>query len=305
MGSRSSARILALLELADEAPTVEELAGYLADPDAEVRRTALSVLSEAAEDWAEASPVFATALADPDAGVRECAIDLLGELREVLLAGEEFAAVLRAATAQHDPAVRIAAIGALWRHGLTTEAELTGLLDDPVDHVRREAILGLVSLDALDAIEAAAADRAPAVRIVVARAVAAVGDPRGVTTLVGLAGDPEPLVRAAALSGMAATGCTDRAAAIAVAALTDPAWQVRQGAATALSAAEPAEAADPLIATTTDDNLDVRKAAVRTLAPWIPGRPAVRAALEHAQSDADADVRAFARMGLTAAGTDG
>ncbi|NIJ11936.1 HEAT repeat protein [Saccharomonospora amisosensis] len=300
MAGRSSARILALLELADEAPTVEELAGYLADPDAEVRRTALSVLSEAAEDWAEASPVFAAALADPDAGVRDRAIDLLAELREVLIAGTEFADALRAATTQPDPAVRIAAIGSLWRHGLSTEAELTGLLNDSVEYVRAEAILGLVSLDALDAIDAAAADPSATVRLAVARAVAAVGDPRGVTTLITLSGDSDPLVRAAALNGMAATGCTEAAVAIAASALTDPAWQVRQGAAAALSAADPADAVGPLITAATDGNLDVRKAAVRALLPRIAGRPAVRAALEHARSDVDADVRAFARMGLTA-----
>lgn len=75
---------------------------------------------------------------------------------------------------------------------------------------------------------------------------------------------------------------------------------VRQGAAAALSAADPADAVGPLITAATDGNLDVRKAAVRALLPRIAGRPAVRAALEHARSDVDADVRAFARMGLTA-----
>ncbi|MEU8171240.1 HEAT repeat domain-containing protein [Microbispora hainanensis] len=300
MGAQRSARILALLELADEGPALDELGGYLADPDPEVRRTALSVLSEVAEDWAEASPPIAAALLDPAGTVRECAARLLAELSEVLVPGEEFAGHLRAAVRHDDPAVRAAATGALWRHRLTGAAELTGLLTDPDETVRAEAVLGLVSLDALDALGDAAADPSPRVRIAVARGVAAVGDPRGLTVLIGLAGDADLLVRAAALTAMAGTGCTDRAAGIAADALADPAWQVRQGAAAALSAADPAVAAGPLVGAAADENLDVRKAAVRALAPWLPGRPAVRAALEAAQRDVDADVRAFARMGLTA-----
>jgi HEAT repeat protein len=300
VSTQSSARILALLELADEGPEVAELGGYLADPDAEVRRTALTVLSEVAEDWGEASAPIAAALGDPDDAVRGCAALLLAELSEVLVPGDEFAAHLRAASRHTDAVVRAAAIGALWRHRLASVGELTGPLADPDETVRAEAILGLVSLDALDALGGAAADPSPRVRIAVARGVAAVGDPRGLTVLVGLAEDLDLFVRAAALTAMAGTGCTDQAAGIAVRALADPAWQVRQGAATALSAAGPGVAVGPLIGAVTDENLDVRKAAVRALAPWLTGRPAVRAALEAAQTDADADVRAFARMGLTA-----
>lgn len=298
MSDQPSGRILQLLELADESPSAEDVAEFLADTDPQVRRTALSVFSEAAEDWEEASPLFAAALTDPDPQVRHAAIGLLRELSEVLVAGEVFDAALRTAIGHDDPAVRAAATGALWRHRLCTVAELVEWLADPAVEVRGEVILGFVSLDALDALGTAAADPSPTVRLAVARGIAAVGDPRGGATLIELAIDPEFLVRAAALTAVAQTGCTDSAASIAAAALTDPAWEVRQAAATALSVADPAHAAAPLIAVIEDGNLDVRKAAVRALGPWLPGRPEIRAALETAQADVDADVRAFARMGL-------
>jgi HEAT repeat protein len=298
MSSRSSARILALLELAEEAPTLDELAEFLSDDDPQVRGTALTVLSESAEHWDAASPAFAAALSDPDRSVRGIAISLLRELREVLVPGEAFTAALRTAGQHADAVVRAAAVGALWRHRRCTTEDLTKALLDDAEPVRVEAVLGLVSLDALDALDEAADDRSTEVRMAVARGLAAIGDPRGAATLIVLAGDDEVLVRAAALEAMAQTGCTGRALASARAGLTEPAWQVRQGAATALSAADPAVAAGPLIEATRDGNLDVRKAAVRALGPWRPGRPEINAALRAALSDPDADVRAFARMGM-------
>ncbi len=280
-------RILALLELADEAPTIEELAEFLTDDDPDVRRTALGVLSEATEEWAPAAPVIAAALTDPADTVRRTAIDLLRELREVLAPSGKFAAALRAALRHPDEVVRAAAVGALWRHRLCTVEDLTALQFDAGESVRREVVLGLVSMDALTALDAAAKDSAAAIRMEVARGLAVVSDPGGVPTLIALAQDSEVGVRAAAFSAMAHTGCAGEATILARAALTDPAWQVRQGAATALAAADPAEAINPLITATGDANLDVRKAAVRALAAWVPGHPEVRAALETARSDAD------------------
>jgi hypothetical protein len=150
MSATQSGRILALLELVDEAPEVSELDGYLTDPDPEVRRTALSVLSEAADDWAEASPLIAAALLDGEAAVRRRAADLLGELREVIEPGPAFEAGLRAALDHPEAEIRVAALGALWRHRLTRPAELAALLRDGDERVRREAVLGMVSLDDLD-----------------------------------------------------------------------------------------------------------------------------------------------------------
>ncbi len=159
----------------------------------------------------------------------------------------------------------------------------------------------MVSLDALEALAAAVPDAASSVRIAVARGIGAVADPRGVTSLVTLAEDAEPLVRAAALKSMAHTGCTDKATGLALRAITEAAWQVREGAAVALSVSEPDDAVDALVTATRDDNLDVRKAAVRALAGWSRHRPDVLATLELTLTDVDADVRAFSRMGLDSA----
>ncbi len=293
-----SARLLELMDLAEECPELDELRPFLTDADPEVRRTALSVLSETTEEWTESAPLIAAGLADPDMTVRHAAIGLLTELLEVLVAGPEFDAALRAGVTADEPAVRSAAIEALWRHRRTDAAELSGWLADPDVEVRRTVVSGLTSVDALDELAAAAADPDPLVRIAAAKGVAAVGDPRGAATLIDLAGDPDPLVRAAALTGLAQTGCGDSAASVAAAAITDPAWQVRQGAAIALSAADPESAAPHLIAAVTDDNLDVRKAAVRALAERIAEYPEVTAALQTALEDPDADVRAFARIGI-------
>jgi HEAT repeat protein len=299
-GDTPSARIVRLLELADEDPSHEELEQFLGDPAAEVRRTALSVLSDTAEDWGHASPVFASALTDEDPAVRQAATKLVRELSEVLVPGPDFDAALRRAARHGDTVVRVEAINALWRHRLTAVDELLELFADPGVAIRCEIVLGFVSLDALDALARAAHDPEPAVRLAVARGVGSVGDPRGVNTLIGLATDSEHLVRAAALSAMARTGCSDAAARIAVSALPDEAWEVRQGAADALSAAAPGEyGSAALLRALGDCNLDVRKAAVKALGAWLPGRPDVRPALEAALADVDADVRAHARMSLT------
>lgn len=82
-----------------------------------------------------------------------------------------------------------------------------------------------------------------------------------------------------------------------MAALSDSAWQVRQGAATALSAAEPDVAIPALAKALADQNADVRKAAVLALTRHS-GAEDARAALSTATSDSDADVRAYAARAL-------
>ena len=297
-----STRLLRLMDLAEEWPELEELQPFLTDPDPEVRRTALAVLSETTEEWELSSPVIAAGLSDSDPTVRHTAIGLLTELLEVLVPGAEFDAVLRDCVSAAEPAVRSAAIEALWRHRRSDVAELSGWFADPDVDVRLTVVGGLTSVDALSELDAAAADPAQLVRIAVAKGIAAVGDPRGAVTLIGLARDADPLVRAAALTGFAHTGCGAEASAIAASAIGDPAWQVRQGAAIALAVADPEIAAPHLISMVTDDNLDVRKAAVRALAERIAERPEVATALRSAMEDPDADVRAFARIGIANSG---
>ncbi|REE95327.1 HEAT repeat domain-containing protein [Thermomonospora umbrina] len=292
-----SARIVELLELADEAPEVEDLEPYLDDPDPAVRRAALQVLSEAADDWSAASPRVAGALLDDDAAVRGMGADLLAELREVLVCGPAFGAALREALASADPTTRVAALGSLWRHRLCLAADALAALADPDSGVRREAVRALVSLDDLDGLARAAADADPLVRQAAAAGLGEVGDPRGLDTLGALAADVNPFVRAVAFAAMASTGCHGPGLALVLAALGDASWEVRQGAAVALAAADPDRAVGPLAVAAGDDNIDVRKAAVRSLGRW-PDRPDVRSALSGALDDADADVRAWARLGL-------
>ncbi|MEU9956740.1 HEAT repeat domain-containing protein [Streptomyces sp. NPDC050982] len=116
--------------------------------------------------------------------------------------------------------------------------------------------------------------------------------------------DTDALVRGAAFASLADTGCQAPSAERAVRAQADPAWQVRAGAATALSAAD-AEVAVPALAKILGDpNADVRKAAVLALVRHTQSgeadtsTAAARAALATATTDSDADVRAYASRTL-------
>ena len=94
-------------------------------------------------------------------------------------------------------------------------------------------------------------------------------------------------------------GCPPGLAPAAVDALTDPAWQVRAGAATALRAAAQDVAVPALAKTLGDPNADVRKAAVLALLRHDGAE--ARAALGTATDDPDADVRAYAARSVTSA----
>ncbi|MFJ3442703.1 HEAT repeat domain-containing protein [Streptomyces sp. NPDC086081] len=83
----------------------------------------------------------------------------------------------------------------------------------------------------------------------------------------------------------------------AVAALAEPAWQVRAGAATALSVADPDVAVPALAKALADSDADVRKAAVLALIRH-GASPEARAALATATTDPHADVRAYAARAL-------
>lgn len=118
------------------------------------------------------------------------------------------------------------------------------------------------------------------VRVAIAKGLAAVGaEPATVRdALARLVDDADALVRAAAYTALGTTRCPAPLAGRAEAALADPAWQVRAGAATALSVADSAVAVPALAEAVTDPNADVRKAAVLALtrhgsAPRTPGRP--------------------------------
>ncbi|MFI7448243.1 fumarate reductase/succinate dehydrogenase flavoprotein subunit [Nonomuraea sp. NPDC049714] len=286
-----SPRILELNRLAEEQPTVDRLAPYLADADPKVRRAAIATLTETVPEGAGAALV--AALVDDHGTVRRAAAAGLRELVEVLPATPAFGAALAERLTSADALVRATGLDVL-RALRLGDAHLFGAgMADPDRRVRIEAIRGLVSLDETDRVAAAAADPSREVRVWAAKGLGLIGKPSPV--LAGLADDADPLVRAAALEASGAVGAPLEEQALR--GLTAPDWEVRVGAARCLAAADRRTAVAPLAAALADANLDVRKAAVLALTRWSTAPPAA-AALRAALSDLDADVRAYARKAL-------
>ncbi|MEV5341340.1 fumarate reductase/succinate dehydrogenase flavoprotein subunit [Streptomyces sp. NPDC052676] len=291
-------RLLELLALAEEQPELSVLEPYLTDRDPAVRRTAVTVLTETVPSGT--GPALASALTDPDAAVRAAAAASLRELVEALPAEAALRDGLTAALAGSDPVVRAAALDVLRALRLGDAGLFGAALSDADVEVRVAAVRALVSVDAASELaRAATADPAREVRVALAKGLAAVGAETATVreALAGLLDDADALVRAAAYTALGTTGCPAPLAGRAVAALADPAWQVRAGASTALSAADPAVAVPALAEAVTDPNADVRKAAVLALTRHRSA-PDARAALASATGDSDADVRAYAARAL-------
>ncbi|MDX2914224.1 fumarate reductase/succinate dehydrogenase flavoprotein subunit [Streptomyces griseiscabiei] len=302
----SPTRLLELVALAEEQPELDALRPYLADPAPAVRREAVAVLTETLP--AGTGPALAEALRDSAAEVRAAAAASLRELVETLPPEPALRDGLAAALAEPDPVVRSAALDVLRALSLGDTALFAGSLADSDIGVRIEAVRALVSVDAaVELAHAAPTDPSREVRVTIAKALATISTnapephpplPAVLTTLTTLTDDPDPLVRAAAYGALGTVGCPPRLAPRAVTALTDPAWQVRAGAATALSTA-PAPLAVPALTTTlTDPNADVRKATVLSLTHHTTTEEA-RTALTTATKDSDADVRAYAGRALS------
>ncbi|MDX2546691.1 fumarate reductase/succinate dehydrogenase flavoprotein subunit [Streptomyces sp. WI04-05B] len=288
-----SPRILELLALAEDQPGLPDLHPYLTDPDPAVRRTAVATLTETTPEGT--GPALATALGDPDPGVREAAAGSLRELVEVLPPEEALRDALVTALALDDPGregVRAAALDVLRALRLGYAELYARTLADPDLGVRIQTVRALVSVDAVPELARAAADTSREVRVAAAHGLGTVGTPDDLKPLLA---DTDALVRAAALTALATTGCPPPLDTAATAALTDPAWQVRSGAATALGAAAPDLAVPALTEALSDAFADVRKAAVRALRRH-DGRPGVADALASVAGDTDADVRAYARL---------
>ncbi|MFE2171275.1 fumarate reductase/succinate dehydrogenase flavoprotein subunit [Streptomyces sp. NPDC059447] len=288
--SAPSPALLRLLSLAEESPDLEAFRPYLEDGDPAVRAAAVAALGETVP--AGAGPALAERLRDDASRVRAAAAAALRELVEVLPAAPELGAGLRAALDVADPAVRAASLDVLRALRLGDAGLYAVALADADIEVRTTAVRALVSVDAVAELAVAAGDPAREVRVAVARGLAAVHAPTP-APLDPLLDDPDPLVRGAALRALADTGCPPPYAARAAAALHDPAWQVRAGAAAALRPAPPSEAVPALAKTLADSNADVRKAAVLSLLAHR-GVPEARTALATATTDPDADVRAYA-----------
>lgn len=265
---------------------------------------------------------LAEAARDVSGPVRHAAVSGLRELTEVLEPDEALTGALRAGLGSPDPAVRAGLLDVLAQLRAGDPAPFASALSDPDHRVRLHAARGLATAasgnDEAGALASVASDPAREVRVAVAEALAALGTPQRASdaggntgdaradapadvlsdvlagALARLAGDRDPLVRAAALKAFAAYGCPPPFDALAVRALREAAeWEVRAGAARALSAAVPEVAVVPLAGAASDSHADVRKAAVIALSEFRGDRVA-DAALAAAGSDTDADVRAYA-----------
>ncbi|WP_044581591.1 fumarate reductase/succinate dehydrogenase flavoprotein subunit [Streptomyces iranensis] len=294
--SAASPRILELLALAEEQPELGALRPYLADADPSVRRAAVAALTETAPPGT--GPALAAALADTDVAVRADAAASLRELVEVLPPEPALREPLVHGLAVADPVVRAAALDVLRALGLGDAELFARALTDAAIGVRIQAVRALVSVDALTSLEPGAVDASREVRVATAGALGTLA-PGGRAAdarrlLAPLLRDPDVLVRAAALEALASAGCPAPLDAEAVAALGDAAWQVRKGAATALSAAAPEVGVPALARALADSHADVRKAAVLALLPLAEREPGAREALSSVRSDPDADVRAYA-----------
>ncbi|MGW8970683.1 fumarate reductase/succinate dehydrogenase flavoprotein subunit [Streptomyces platensis] len=289
-GTSTSPRVLELLALAEDQPDLAALRPYLADPDPAVRRTAIDTLTETVPPGT--GQALATALADPDPAVRAAAGASLRELIEVLPPEPGLRTPLAAAVHGPDAVVRSAAVEALRALRLGDRALFVTALTDPAVEVRVQAVRALVSVDAADDLRRAAGDTSREVRVAASHGLGTIGGPEDLT---GPLHDSDALVRAAALAALATTGCPPPYDAAAVAALGDPAWQVRAGAATALTAAAPEPAVAALRSALSDGHADVRKAGVLALRAHS-ARADARQALATVADDPDADVRAYARL---------
>ncbi|MFI8949088.1 fumarate reductase/succinate dehydrogenase flavoprotein subunit [Streptomyces sp. NPDC053750] len=293
----ASPRLLELLTLAEGEPELSALRPYLSDPEPAVRRTAVTVLTETVPPGT--GPALAAALSDSDGEVRAAAAASLRELVETLTPEPALGEPLVQALAQSDPVVRATALDLLRILRLGSTVAFATALADPDTAVRIEAVRGLVSLDAAESLSPASADPSREVRVTVAKALGTLrAAPLTGSALDRLTEDSDALVRAAAFAALAETGCPAPLATRAVTALTDPAWQVRAGAATALAAADSERAVPVLAKALADPNADVRKAAVLALTRHSDDTPDARSALATATADTDADVRAYAARAL-------
>lgn len=295
----SATRLLELVALAEEEPELHALRPYLTDPAAAVRREAVAVLTETLPPGT--GPALADALRDPAVEVRAAAAASLRELVEALPPEPALREGLAVALREPDPVVRAAALDVLRALRLGDTALFTGSLTDDDIAVRIEAVRALVSVDAAEELaRAATSDPSREVRVTFAKALATVSTGRLDVVLPALAtltADADALVRGAAYAALGTTGCPGPLAERAVAALADATWQVRSGAATALSGAEADTAVPALAKALTDPNADVRKAAVLALTRHR-ATEAARDALATATADSDADVRAYASRAL-------
>jgi HEAT repeat protein len=187
---------------ADPTPeNVGQIRVLLADPDRDVRATALNALVGLRVD--DAQELARAGLDDGDGFVRATAAKLLGDLESEPDA-EKLVALLRG---DSDPIVRLRAAEALrYIGGETAVAGLAQGLSDPLEDVRLAATRGLRELNPGYAKPELARllleDPHYEIRVQAARALGTTGDPEMRPLLESALEDPNEFVRAAAANAL-------------------------------------------------------------------------------------------------------
>ncbi|MFR9780120.1 HEAT repeat domain-containing protein [Micromonospora sp. MS34] len=245
-----------------EAQDVELLAAAAADADPQVRSVAIGSIPNPAGDD-RAFQVLVMALRDLDDQVRMSAVSRLG-----YTARADAVAPLAALAADPDPQVRSMVAYALGQlRKVEATPTLLRLRHDPDRHVRENAPEALGSVGgtaAVDALLLIAGDDDPLLRAQAARALAKAvdSDPRIPPQLTTLAQDDEPAVRAATISGPVSTDSVrSRWASLVVGLANDPDPVVRQRVAVAARRLVPDDASEILHRYASDADPTVRRVA--------------------------------------------
>ena len=197
-GSKPTERIRTIYVLkADPTPqNIARIRELLADPDRDVRATAVNALVGNRVD--DATGIALAALSDEDGFVRSIAAKLLGDLQDPGFAPALVEVLLR----DPDPIVRQRAAEALGRLG--GEAALEGLaagMDDPAQNVRLVSVKGLKRLDPGFAkpalLRLLIEDSTWEVRVQVATTLGLTADPELRPALEAALDDPNEFVRSA------------------------------------------------------------------------------------------------------------
>lgn len=236
--------------------------------------------------------------ANDDARVRVAAAEGLRALQSLLPDEPQLFDFLEQALVSPSPAAREVAVRLLRRTSDAGVATFVIATNDSQPRVRIEAVRALVAFHAGPEICALEDDPEPAVRAEVARALGQVADARGIESLRRLAGDADPMVRAAAVTaipGVCPRGRCDEALLMAARDTDD---EVRKAAASALARSAFEASGPALLRLATDSVVEVRTAALAALAARGVSAPATWRVLLDATHDVDHRVRAVARSVL-------
>lgn len=173
---------------------------YIASPEIGIRNLAGEVLTQIGPP---AVPVLAAAIDDPDKDVRKFAIDVLS-----LLPAHNLSYRIAAHLDDEDPNVRLAAIDALAALGASEHADALMAMYDPEPLARPGIVAALgVFTEHTDAIDPAFFGRAlgdddPVVQFAAAEALSRVHDPSLITLLVDKVHHVDPMARPVVLDSL-------------------------------------------------------------------------------------------------------